>query len=193
MPHHLTKSELLAGLPDILAAPKDGGELLGIVVRPDHGQRVEPESVAVSFAGGLEGDHWAKGCWKSTEDGRPHPDVQVCIMSARCIGLIAVERSNWALAGDNLFLDLDLSQENLVPGQRLALGSAVLEITAEPHAGCKSFVERYGREACAFVNSREGKRLRLRGIYARVVQDGTISVGDRVQKLDRETESVKLA
>jgi MOSC domain-containing protein YiiM len=104
-------------------------------------------------------------------------------MNARCIGLIAQERSNWAPAGDNLFLDMDLSQENLVPGTRLSLGSAILEITAEPHNGCKSFVERYGREACAFVNSREGKRLRLRGIYARVVQDGTISVGDRAVKL----------
>ncbi len=69
MPRHLTKDELLAGLPEILAAPKDGGELQGIVVRPDHGQRVEPESVAVSLAGGLEGDHWAKGCWKTTPDG----------------------------------------------------------------------------------------------------------------------------
>ena len=120
MPRHLTKSELHAGLPDVLASPKDNGELLGIVVRPEKGQRVEPDSVAVSFAGGLEGDHWAKGCWKSTEDGQPHPDVQVCIMNARCIGLIAQERSNWAPAGDNFFLDMDLSEDNLAPGQRLA-------------------------------------------------------------------------
>ncbi len=183
MPRHLTKDELLAGLPDILASPKDEGELLGIVVRPDHGQRVEPESVAISLAGGLEGDHWAKGCWMSTEDGRPHPDVQICIMNARCIGLIAQERSNWAPAGDNLFLDMDLSEENLAPGQRLALGSAVLEITAEPHNGCKLFIERYGRDALAFVSTRDAKRLRLRGIYARVVQDGRIAVGDKAVKL----------
>jgi len=185
MPRHLTKDELLAGLPEILASPKDDGALLGIVVRPDHGQRVEPESVAISLAGGLEGDHWARGCWLTTEDGKPHPDVQICIMNARCIALIAQERANWAPAGDNLFLDMDLSTENLVPGQRLALGNAVIEITAEPHNGCKSFVERYGREACAFVNGREGKRLRLRGIYARVVQDGRIAVGDRATKLGR--------
>ena len=175
MPRHLTKPELLAGLPDILAAPKDAGTLEGIVVRPDHGQRLEPDSVAVSAAGGLAGDHWAKGCWRTTEDGRPHPDVQVCIMSARCIGLIAVERANWAPVGDNLFIDMDLRPENLPPGQRLAIGSAVIEITAEPHNGCSTFAERYGREACAFVNSREGKRYRLRGIYARVVQDGEIA------------------
>jgi MOSC domain-containing protein YiiM len=92
-------------------------------------------------------------------------------------------RANWALAGDNLFFDMDLTPENLAPGQRLAIGTAVLEITAEPHNGCKNFAERYGREACAFVNSREGKRYRLRGIYARVVQDGRISLGDKVVKL----------
>jgi MOSC domain-containing protein YiiM len=183
MPRHLTKPELIAGLPEIRASPKDAGELLGIVVRPDHGQRVEPESVAVSAAGGLEGDHWAKGCWRTTEDGKPHPDVQICLMNARCIGLVAVERSNWAAAGDNLFVDMDLTPENLAPGQRLALGTAILAITAEPHNGCKMFAERYGREACAFVNSREGKRYRLRGIYARVVQDGRISLGDRLVKL----------
>jgi MOSC domain-containing protein YiiM len=33
------------------------------------------------------------------------------------------------------------------------------------------------------VNAREGKRYRLRGIYARVVQDGVIAVGDKVVKL----------
>lgn len=183
MPRHLTKDEIRAGLPEILASPKDGGELKGIVVRPDHGQRVEPESVAISFAGGVEGDHWAKGCWRTTEDGRPHPDVQICIMNARCIALIAQERSNWAPVGDNLLLDMDLTPENLPPGARLSLGSAIIEITAEPHAGCKAFAERYGRAACAFVNSREGKRLRLRGIYARVVQDGRIAVGDKAMKL----------
>ncbi len=152
-------------------------------MRPDHGQRVEPESVAVSFAGGLEGDHWAKGCWKTTPDGKPDPDVQICIMNARCIALVAQERSNWAPAGDNLFLDMDLRPENLPPGTRLSLGSAILEITAQPHNGCKLFVERYGREALIFVNNRDGKRLRLRGIYARVVQDGRIAVGDRAVKL----------
>ena len=183
MPKYLIRHELLAGLPDILASPAEEGELKGIVVRPGHGERLEPESCEVSLAGGVEGDHWAKGCWRTTEDGRPHPDVQICIMNARCIGLIAQERANWALAGDNLFIDMDLTPENLPPGQRLAIGTAVLEITAEPHNGCKNFAERYGRETCAFVNSREGKRYRLRGIYARVVQDGRISLGDKVVKL----------
>ena len=148
MPRHLSLAELNAGLPDILAAPADEGVLRGIVIRPDEGQRRELESCDISLAGGVQGDHWAKGCWKSTEDGRPHPDVQVCIMNARCIALIAQERGNWAPAGDNLFIDMDLSPANTPPGQRLAIGTAVIEITDTPHTGCTSFIERYGRDAC---------------------------------------------
>ena len=183
MPKHLSLEELSAGLPETLASPKDRGIVKGIVVRPEKKQRREVETAEVSFAGGMHGDHWAKGCWKSTEDGRPHPDVQICIMNARCIGLIAQERSNWAPAGEILFIDMDLSPSNLPPSTRIKLGSAVLEITDTPHNGCALFIGRYGRDACTFVNTGEGKRLRLRGIYGRVVEDGRISVGDTVTKL----------
>jgi MOSC domain-containing protein YiiM len=104
-------------------------------------------------------------------------------MSARAIALVARDRENWPPAGDNLFIDMDLSPTNTPPGQRLEIGSAIIEITPVPHNGCAKFIARYGRDACVFVNTGEGKRLRLRGIYARVVQDGQISVGDRVRKL----------
>ena len=182
MPRHLTTDELTAGLPEILAAPKDGGLLRAIVVRPAPGERRDVESVRLSLAGGVQGDHWAKGCWKSTEDGQPHPDVQICIMNARCIALIAQQRGNWPPAGDNLFLDMDLSPANLPPGTRLAIGDAVIEITDTAHNGCASFIERYGRDACVFVNTGAGKANRLRGIYARVVRDGIVGVGDRAVK-----------
>lgn len=119
----------------------------------------------------------------STDDGKPHPDVQICIMNSRCISLIARKRDNWPPAGDNLFIDLDLSPENLPAGQRLAVGSAIIEVTDVPHAGCAKFIERYGRDACVFVNTGEGKKLRLRGIYAKVVRDGVVTVADRVTKL----------
>ncbi len=184
MARHLDMAELNAGLPDILASPGNGGVVRGIVVRPAKKMRRELETAEVSLARGMYGDHWEHGCWKSTEDGRPHPDVQICIMNARCIDLIAQERSNWAPAGDNLFIDMDLSPENLPPGTRVGLGSAILEITDTPHNGCAQFIARYGRDACVFVNTGEGKRLRLRGIYGRVVRDGRVSVGDRVTKLD---------
>jgi hypothetical protein len=183
MSRHLTMAELRDGLPEILRSPRENGTLQGIVVRPDHGERQELKDCDVSLEGGVHGDHWAKGCWKSTADGRPHPDVQICIMNARCIALIAQDRANWASAGDNLFIDMDLSPGNLPPGQRLAIGTAVIEITDTPHNGCASFIERYGRDACVFVNTGDGKRHRLRGIYARVVQDGRVSEGDIVTKV----------
>lgn len=183
MARHLSRAELLAGLPEILASPKAEGTVEGIVVRPASEQRQEVGSIGVTLAGGLDGDHWAKGCWKTTEDGEPHPDVQICMMNARCIDLIAQGRDNWAPAGDNLFIDMDLTPDNMAPGQRLSIGSAIIEITETPHKGCAKFVQRYGRDACAFVNVREGDQYKLRGIYGRVVQDGRLSVGDTVRKI----------
>ena len=174
--------ELNAALPDIRAAPEEG-PIEAIVVRPAHGERVMAESATLSLAGGVEGDHWARGCWMTTEDGAPHPDVQICIMPARAIRAIAGERENWAPAGDNLFIDMDLTPGNVPPGTRLAMGSVVLEITAEPHNGCQSFIDRYGRDACIFVNTGAGREMRLRGIYGRVVRDGRVKVGDTVRKL----------
>ena len=129
MASHLTRAELQAGLPHILGSPEDDGVLEAIVIRPGHGLRQELQSCEISLAGGTHGDHWAKGCWMSTDDGKPHPDVQICIMNARCIAHVAQQRERWALVGDNLFIDLDIRPENLPPGQRLRIGTAVIEIT----------------------------------------------------------------
>ena len=104
-------------------------------------------------------------------------------MNSRCIDLIAGDRSNWAAAGDNLFVDMDLRPENLPPGQRLSVGSTIIEITDTPHKGCQAFIDRYGRDACVFVNVGDGDRYKLRGIYARVVDAGTIQVGDTLRKV----------
>lgn len=178
-----SRDELQQQLADVLAAPKDNGTVDLIVVRPEKGQRQTQDSVAMSLAGGVAGDHWVKGCWKSLEGGTPDPDVQICIMNSRMIRAIAGGSEKWAPAGDNLFIDMDLSPENCPPGTRLALGSVELEITAEPHNGCQNFINRYGRDACVFVNTGQGSELRLRGIYGRVIRDGTVSVGDTVRKI----------
>jgi MOSC domain-containing protein YiiM len=180
---HRTEEQLLAGLDHIRAAPADEGTVEMIVIRPGSEQRELPDRCTVSFEGGVHGDAWARGCWKKLDDGRPHPDVQICIMSARVIQLLAGCRDRWALAGDNLFVDMDITHDNLKPGQRLALGSAVIEITEQAHTGCKKFVERYGKAAVAFVNSPQGTQMRLRGIYAKVIEPGEISVGDVIRKL----------
>ena len=135
MSRHLTLAELEAGLPEILNAPKDNGTLAAIVIRPQSGQWVELGSCEVSLKLGTHGDNWPNGCWKTTDNGSPHPDVQICIMNARCIALIAQDRDNWAPAGDNLFIDMDLTPGNVPPGTQLAIGTAVIEITDTPHNG----------------------------------------------------------
>jgi MOSC domain-containing protein YiiM len=183
MPRHPTLAELQAGLSDILTSPEDDGVLRAIVARPERGRRLDLESSEISLERGVHGDHWVRGCSMTTEDGKPHPDVQICIMNARCLALIAGERARWPLAGDNLIIDLDLSPGNLPPGRRLAIGSAIIEITAVPHTGCAKFTERFGRDAVVFVNKGAGREHRLRGIYARVVRDGRVTVGDRVTKV----------
>ncbi len=182
MPSHLTLHELEAGLPEIVESPRDKGIVGQIVVRPAEDERTQLSAADVTPAGGVHGDAWADGCWKSLPDGRPHPDVQIAMMNARVIQLMAQSETQWALAGDQLFVDLDLSRDNLPVGQRLEAGTAILEITDVPHNACSKFAERFGADAVAFANSPTGKPLRLRGVYARVVQAGTIRVGDTLTK-----------
>jgi len=183
MAEHLSLEELNGGLTEILRSPRDRGVLRAIVIRPETDARIALPQCELSPEGGVHGDNWAKGCWMSLPDGRPHPDVQVTIMNARTLALIARDEARWPLAGDNLIVDLDLSADNLPPGVRFSVGSALLEITAVPHKGCRKFAARYGVDATRFVNSRDGLRLHLRGIYARIVEGGTVAVGDAVEKL----------
>jgi MOSC domain-containing protein YiiM len=183
MTRHLSLDELNGGLAEILQSPKDRGGLRAIVIRPETDARIALAHCELSPDRGLHGDNWAKGCWMSLPDGRPHPDVQVTIMNARTIALIAPDEARWPLSGDNLLVDRDLSADNLPPGTRLAVGSALLEITAVPYKGCRKFAARFGVDATRLVNSREGTRLHLRGIYARIVEAGIVTVGDPVEKL----------
>jgi MOSC domain-containing protein YiiM len=177
-PHHLTTAELEAGLDEIRRAPKDGGLLELIARRPLTGERELLDEGRLDLAEGLVGDRW-----RSRSDGRsPNPDTQLTLMSSRAAALVARTRERWALAGDQLYVDLDVSEENLPPGTRLQIGSATVEITPLPHTGCKKFVERFGMDAMLFVNSPVGRSLRLRGVNTKVVEPGTIHVGDRIDR-----------
>ncbi len=132
------------------------------------------EEGELSLEKGLVGDSWVE---RSTDR-----DTQVTLMNARCIDLLAKSQDRWELAGDQFYVDLDLSTENLPPGTRLQLGSAVIEVATQPHRGCGKFSRRFGVEALRFVNSGVGQQLRLRGLYARVVLPGTASRGDTISK-----------
>ena len=180
---HLSLAELEAGLAAALSSPKDDGTLDLIVRRPAVERREVLEAGELDVATGLVGDTWNMRRSTRTSDGTPHPDMQINVMNSRVIALIAGEKSRWGLAGDQLYMDLDLSEANLPPGTRLCIGSAVIEVTAQPHTGCAKFVQRFGVDAMKFVNSPEGRRLHLRGINARVVGAAAIHTGDRVRKL----------
>ena len=180
---HLTTAELEAGLDHLRQAPKDNGVVRLIVRRPEIEQREILEEAQLDPVKGLIGDNWCTRGSKRTPDGSPHPDMQINIMNARVTALVAQEFERWPLAGDQLYIDMDLSKENLPAGSRIAVGSAVLEVSPQPHTGCHKFVARFGMEAMQFVNSEVGKELCLRGINAKVVQGGIVRVGDSSKKL----------
>ncbi len=181
--NHLTMAELEAGLDNIRQAPKNEGVLQLIVRRPQIEEREVLEAGQLDPLDGLIGDSWKTRGSSRTPDGSAHPEMQLNIMNARVTALVARERDRWQLAGDQLYLDMDLSAENLPAGTQLALGSAVIEVTPQPHTGCKKFVSRFGIDAMKFVNSTVGRELHLRGINAKVVQPGLIRVGDLARKI----------
>jgi len=173
---HLTYAELEAGLPHIADAPRERGVLEMIVRRPRVGEREVLAVAELSVDAGLVGDRWSLG----TERRRGE---QLTLMASRAVALLAQSRDRWPLAGDQLYVDLDLSAMHVPPGTRIVIGTAVIEVSAEPHTGCKKFRERYGLDAARFVGSPVGKELQLRGINAQVVTPGTVRVGDVVQAL----------
>lgn len=181
--NHLVMEELERGLPQIRRAPRDDGTLQMIVRRPQTDAREQLQEARLDLQEGLVGDNWRVRGSSRTPDGSAHPEMQINIMNARVIALLAQDRTRWQLAGDQLYIDLDLSVDNLPAGTQLRIGSAVVEVTTIPHAGCKKFRDRFGLEALKFVNSDEGKRLRLRGLNARVVRPGLVRVGAAVRKL----------
>lgn len=180
---HLTAEELEAGLDEVRRSPKDNGILEMIVCRPAEEKRRVLDEGHLEVAEGLLGDNWKFRGSSRTPDGSPSPDSQINIMNSRAVALVSGPPERWALAGDQLYVDLDLSGANLPPGSRIAIGTAVIEITPPPHTGCKKFVARFGLDAMKFVNSPVGRSLNLRGVNAKVVQSGIVHSGDRITKL----------
>ena len=181
--NHLSTTELESALEDIKQSNKDNAILQMIVRRPQEDAREIVVKGNLSLEEGLEGDCWSTKGSSKTEDGSSHPEMQLNIMNSKVIELIAGKRERWPLAGDQLFIDMDLSGKNLPTGTKLSIGEAVIEVTAIPHMGCKKFVTRFGLDAMKFVNSAVGRELHLRGINAKVVKPGAIKSGDVVKKI----------
>ena len=180
---HRTTDELLAGVAEVRRSPPDDGTVELIVCRPARGEREVLDVADLDLVEGLVGDMWRTKPSSKTGDGSPHPDMQITLMNARFAALVAVDPERRALAGDQLYVDLDLSTTNLPPGARLELGAAVIEVTAIPHTGCAKFRRRFGDDAAEFVLTPLGRELNLRGVMARVVVPGTVKRGDIVRKL----------
>jgi MOSC domain-containing protein YiiM len=174
---HLTRAELDAGLDAIRNSPKDNGVVELIVSRPQPSAREVLDEAHLDPVTGMARDNWAMRVTA------PDPATQLTVMNARAIALIAQDRERWPLAGDQLYVDLDLADENLPPGSQLEIGNAVIEVSVEPHTGCGKFVQRFGVDAMKFVNSPLGRQLHLRGVNARVIRAGAVRVGDRARKL----------
>ncbi len=180
---HRSTAALEAQLDDVRRSPLDDGTVELIVRRPAVGERDVVEVGEFDVGVGLVGDTWCERPSSRTSDRSPHPDMQLNIMNARAAACVAIEPDRWPLAGDQLYLDLDVSSANLPAGTRLALGTVVIEVTSQPHRGCAKFSERFGPDAVRFVNSPVGRELNLRGICARVIVGGTVRRGDRVSKV----------
>jgi hypothetical protein len=177
---HRTTEELQVMVDDILAAPKDAGPIEMIVRRPGENEREIVQSAELTRKEGLIGDSWIS---RVNENGDPYLPAQLTLMNSRVADAVAVLRERWALAGDQIYVDMDISKENLPPGTRIQVGSAVVEISEAPHTGCDKFAGRFGKEALRFANVGVGRDNRFRGVNAFVVESGSFQVGDKITKL----------
>jgi hypothetical protein len=179
---HVSRESLDERLPELRALGSEQGTLQFIVVRPTEGERELPTTAELTLEDGLVGDRWRLSAHVHS-DGTVSRENQLTLMSTRMLGLIA-EPERWPLSGDNLLVDMGLDMESLPIGSRLAIGDeVVVQISEIPHTGCAKFSARFGSDALKFVNSPEGRTLRLRGVNAHVVQPGTVSTGDAIRRL----------
>lgn len=180
---HLSTEQLNKGLDYIQQSPKNDGSIELIVRRPKENEREVLDEAELDLELGLIGDNWKTRGSSKTTDGFGHPLMQLNLMNSRTIDLLAQSKDRWKLAGDQFIVDFDLSEENLPPGTRLSIGTAIIERTEIPHLGCKKFVERFGLDAMKFVNSKQGKLLNLRGVNAKVIIPGIVKQNDRLKKM----------
>ena len=180
-------AELMAALPDILAAPKDNAPVHGLCLRPARGERAFPKRISMTRAGGIPGERWATEPWLRRADGSPDPRIQVSILPLRVMDLVWRDREGTPHPGDPIVVDMDLSLANLPSGSLIAAGTAVLRVSDEFNAACAKWKLRYGADARAFIEAPGHAELRLRGVLCSVETDGEVAVGECLRVLRRGT------
>ncbi|MFT6089771.1 MAG: hypothetical protein ACJAWM_001153 [Sulfitobacter sp.] len=182
-PHHATTAECEAALEHILAAPDSGAVIGQLCFRPDFEQRSFPDTLEMTVKHGITGERWTKKPWLTLPNGDPDPRIQVSILSQRVMDLCWRDRENTVHPGDPIVVDMDLSAANLPVGTRLSAGSAILEVSDKFNTGCIKWHDRYGNDSLRWINKADHREYRLRGILCKIVQDGTVKVGDQLIKL----------
>lgn len=178
--NHQLEPSFDPSVEDVRGAPADDGRLEFIVRRPDQDEREVVDEARLDPGLGLVGDRWAMQDAESTPS---YLAAELTLINTRVLAAIEPDRSRWPLAGDQLYVDLDLSLDNLPAGTRLAIGSAVIEVSETPHTGCAKFSARFGGAAQRWVNSEIGRIHRMRGLNARIVEAGTVRAGDTIRKV----------
>ena len=178
-----TTEQLEAGMAGVLDAPSAEGPVRLVVRRPGRGQREILAEGQLDTELGLVGDDWINRPGMNRDT--PSPYAQVTVMNARVAELISgdPDPASWAQCGDQLYVDLDISEANMPPGTRIGVGAAVLEVQSEPHTGCVQFRSWWGGDALRHISTEQGQALRMRGVNTRVVQSGIVRPGDRARKL----------
>lgn len=167
-------------LEDVRNSPTEVGKILLIAVRPANGERLVVDQARMSTETGLEGDNWLD---RSADKDNVSRHNQLTLMNSRFADAITPDGKGWELAGDQLYVDFDISLENAPAGTLLQVGGATIRISEEPHTGCAKFVRRFGREMLKMTQTDVGKDLRLRGVNASVIESGTVCTGDSIRRV----------
>lgn len=181
---HATAEQLNAALPHIRAAPRDDAPIEMLCFRPARNQRRMVPDLTLTADRGIPGERWLKAPWLTLPDGRPDPRIQVSILPKRVMDAVWLDRAGTVHPGDPIVADIETSYDSLPVGTRLRAGNAVLEVSDAFNDGCVKWKVRYGAAAKDWLVTPENRPLRLRGLLCRIVQDGMVRLGDRLQRVD---------
>ncbi|MDQ8185602.1 hypothetical protein [Pelagicoccus sp. SDUM812002] len=183
MTQHATIDFLNARRDWVLAAPKDNAPILTLCVRPDEGERTFVSKIQLDPEQGVVGDRWIRKTWIYTDDGKPDPRIQVCLLGSRILQLIRRDPDGMTYPGDNIIADMDFSEENLPVGIHLQIGTAILEVSDVFNHACSKWSERHGNVSFKWINLPENKPKRFRGILCQIIQAGEVTLTDSIRKL----------